>query len=97
MSEVKVFGDGPGRGASGVVSSDAVVPSAGGGFARVALVLQPHLLLAGVLCSSLVSRSYQAPLEQRHTGHSHYCPTDFRQKYQEVVVLAGVSRVCDGY
>ena len=34
MSEVEVFGDGPGRGASGVVSSDAVVPSAGGGFAR---------------------------------------------------------------
>ena len=33
MSEVEAVGDGPGSGASGVVSSDAVVPSAGGGSA----------------------------------------------------------------
>ena len=78
MSEVEAVGDGGDgdasrSGASGVISSHAVVPaagvgSAGGGGGAAATPAGDGLWR---------SRSYHAPLEQRHTGHSHNCPTDF--------------------
>ena len=52
---------------------------------EVAVVLQPHPPAADGRV--VRSRSYHAPLEQRHTGHSRHGPTDFWQKCQEVVGL----------